>query len=252
MAIQLITFGGLRAADDGSELHWLLAQHSRAALFVYLALERRVPRESLTAIFWPESDTESARHALRQSLYQLRKTVGSEWVDSRAHELVVTGEIRCDAHDFTHALEQGDLDSAVRLYTGPFLDGVHLVDLKPWENWVDARRAQYARLFRKACRELCDAKQTAGDPTGAIEVAERWAARDPGDGEAQHRLIAALATAGERTEAIRQYEIYERVLSADGLSPLDETMKLADHLRSNAGRLPESRHTARMRPHPAR
>ena len=244
MAIQLITFGGLRAADDGSELHWLLAQHSRAALFVYLALERRVQRESLTAIFWPESDTESARHALRQSLYQLRKTVGSEWVDSRAHELVVTGEIRCDALDFTHALEQGDLDSAVRLYTGPFLDGVHLVDLKPWENWVDARRAQYARSFRKACRELCDAKQTAGDPTGAIEVAERWAARDPGDDEAQHRLIAALATAGERTGAIRQYEIYERVLAADGLSPLDETMKLADHLRSNASRFPESRHAS--------
>ena len=100
MAIHLVTLGGLHAAGDSGELDWLLGQHSRAALFVYLAVERRVARESLTTVFWPESDAENARHALRQSLYQLRKAVGSDWIDSRAHELVVTGEIHTDAYDF--------------------------------------------------------------------------------------------------------------------------------------------------------
>ena len=49
MAIQLVTFGGLHATSDDGELDWLLGQHSRAALFVYLAVERRVSREALTA-----------------------------------------------------------------------------------------------------------------------------------------------------------------------------------------------------------
>ena len=80
MAIQLITFGGLHVVSDNGELDWLLAQHARAALLVYLAVERRVSRESLIAFFWPESDAENARHALRQSLYHLRKAVGAEWV----------------------------------------------------------------------------------------------------------------------------------------------------------------------------
>ena len=54
MAIQIITFGGLRAVhDDNGELDSLLSQHSRAALLVYLAVERRVSRESLTTVFWP-------------------------------------------------------------------------------------------------------------------------------------------------------------------------------------------------------
>lgn len=68
MAIQLLTFGGLRAVNDTGELRGLLGQHTRAALLVYLAIERRVTRESLTTVFWPESDSENARHALRQSL----------------------------------------------------------------------------------------------------------------------------------------------------------------------------------------
>src|SRR5215216_2263106 len=134
MTIQIVTFGGLRAVhDDNGELDWLLSQHSRSALLIYLAVERRVSRDSLTTVFWPESDAENARHALRQSLYQLRKAVGSEWIDSRAHELVVTDAVRTDAQAFTEAVDRGDRGSAVELYRGPFLDGIHLVDLQPWE-----------------------------------------------------------------------------------------------------------------------
>jgi len=251
VAIHLVTFGGLHAADDRGELDWLLGQHSRAALFVYLAVERRVSRESLTTVFWPESDAENARHALRQSLYQLRKAIGVEWIDSRAHELVVTGEIHADAHDFSHALERGDVESAARLYRGLFLDGVHLVDLKSWESWVDGRRAQYARSFRRACRELVEARHVAGDLAGAIEAAERWVERDPSDDEAQHRLIEALAAAGERAEAIRQYETYARALEPEGLQPLNETQELAAHLRSDSTPLPTLRPATVAAPRPA-
>jgi hypothetical protein len=40
MAIQLITFGGLHVGSDSGELDWLLAQHTRAALLLYLASTR--------------------------------------------------------------------------------------------------------------------------------------------------------------------------------------------------------------------
>ena len=168
MAIELVTFGGLHILDDEGELDWLAGQRSRAALLVYLAVERRVSRESLTTVFWPESDAENARHALRQSLYQLKKAVRTEWVESLAHELVVTDDIRVDVREFTDAIERGDLDSATRLYRGPFLNGVHLVDLSSWETWVDSKRAHYARAYRKASRELIESKCAAADMNGAI------------------------------------------------------------------------------------
>ena len=233
MRVQLLTLGGLRIFDHAKELERPLRQRSRAALLVYLTIERRVPREALTATFWPESEAENARHALRQSLYHLRTILGGrDWLVARAHEVVVCDGIGADAVAFTDALERGDLERAVRLYGGPFLDGVHLVDLQSWEGWVDGRRTRYARLFRKACRELLDTKSSDGDFAGAIAVAERWTAPDPTDDEAQHRLISALVAAGERAEAIRQYETYARLLAPEGLEPLEGTRALVEQLRT--------------------
>jgi len=190
MEIRLVTFGGLRVFTGGEDCERLLSQRSRAALFVYLTIERRVARDALMAMFWPESDEQAARHALRQSLYHLRNALGgAEWIVARGHELVVRADVAVDATCFDDAMARGDADRAMRLYTGPFLAGVHLVALQSWESWVDARRTRYARLFRQACRRVVDARLAAGDFAGAIAVAERWAAPDPTDDEAQHRQI---------------------------------------------------------------
>jgi DNA-binding SARP family transcriptional activator len=241
MAMQLVTFGGLRVVGGTGEFEPLLRQHSRAALFICLAVERRISRESLTTIFWPESDAEGARHALRQGVYHLRKAVGADWIQSHAHELVMSDEVRSDADEFTSALQRGDLESAVRIYQGPFLDGVHLVDLQSWEGWVDTRRARYERAFRKACRELLEAKRAAGDMHGAISTAELWTAREPMEPEAQHRLMEALAAAGQQTEALRHFDAYMRMLAREGLDAPQETLALAERLRMQPAPLPTLR-----------
>lgn len=231
MTVQLITFGGLRVLRDEAELDRLASQRSRAALLIYLTIERCVSRESLMAMFWPESDAENARHALRQSLYHLGRLVGGrDWIGTHAHSLVTRAGLSADATAFTDAVDRGDTECAVRLYHGPFLDGVYLVDRHSWESWVDGRRTMYSRLFRKSCRQLLDAKLAAGYFADAITLAEHWTARDPTDDEAQHRLIGTLAAAGERTEAIRQYETYARLLEREGLEPRDETRELVDQL----------------------
>ena len=231
MGIQLITFGGLHVKSGDRELAQVRSQHSRAALLLYLVCERRVSRDTLMALFWSESEFGNAGHALRQGLYHLRKVLDCDCFLSLEHEIIVRDDIAADATAMTGAMESGDIERAFRLYRGAFLDGIHLMDVGPWESWVDRRRARYARLFRKACRELLDHKAVARDHAGAIDVADRWISLEPTDDEAQHRLIAALAAAGERAEAIRQYETYARLLVPEGLEPLDETRTLVERLR---------------------
>jgi DNA-binding SARP family transcriptional activator len=226
MPIRLETLGGLRAYDGDVELHWLQSQRLRAALLVFIAVERKVSRASLATMFWPESDEENARHALRQNLYQLRRFLGEGWVETRTHDLRVADAIQTDLAAFDTALARGDAERAVKHYSGPFLAGIHLLDLKPWEQWVDARRAHMAREFRKASRKWVEDCLARGDTACAIEAAQRWTAPDPLDDEAQHRLIEVLAKAGRRTDAIRQYETYLRALQAEELEPLDETKAL--------------------------
>jgi DNA-binding SARP family transcriptional activator/TolB-like protein len=232
MTLWLTTLGGLRAVDDAGALDRLRGQRLRAALLVYLAVERRVSRETLAAVFWPESTSENARHALRQSLYQLRKGLGPDWLEAGPHELRTSARVRTDVGAFVAALERRDVEAAARLYAGPFLDGVNLLDVKAWESWVDGRRSFYGREFRRACREWLEARRAAGDLAGAVEAAQRWVAPDPFDDEAQHRLIDALASAGERADAIRQFETYARLLEPDGLRPLDQTVELIERVRS--------------------
>jgi DNA-binding SARP family transcriptional activator/TolB-like protein len=243
-AIELATLGGLHILDDEGELDWLAGQRSRAALLIYLAVEQRVSRDSLITVFWPESDNENARHALRQSLYQLKKAVRADWVESLAHDLVIRSDVRADVHEFTEAIEQKDLERAVALYRGAFLDGIHLVDLSSWESWVDTKRARYARAFRQASRDLIRIKLSQGDKRGAIRVAEQWMARDRMDDEAQHRLIETLASAGERAEAIRQYETWERARESDGLEPPEETRALVERLKAEPRLIPSLEVTA--------
>ncbi|MGH7573889.1 MAG: BTAD domain-containing putative transcriptional regulator [Longimicrobiales bacterium] len=238
MTIRLSTFGGLRVAGEDGELDSLLGRRLRAALFVYLAVERRASRASVASIFWPERDEEQARHALRQGLYDLRKALGGDWLDATAHEIRVGRGVRVDAHAFTQAIERGQVQGAAELYAGPFLDGMHLVDQRPWETWVEGRRAEYGRSFRRACREWLSSMREAGDLAGAIAAAQHWLAPDPFDDEAQHKLIEALAEGGERTEALRQYEMYARLLEPDGLRPLDDTVALIERIRSESAAWP--------------
>jgi DNA-binding SARP family transcriptional activator/tetratricopeptide (TPR) repeat protein len=232
VGIHLTTLGGLRILRDGAELERLPAQRLRAALLVYMAVEQCASRETLVTVFWPESSESRARHALRQSLYHVRHELGSEWLQLRTHDLCVSGDVRADVHDFSAALDAGEFEAAARLYAGPFLGGVHLADLQPWQSWVDAQRVHYARGFRRACREWVDARRSTHDVQGAIDAAQHWLAPDPLDDEAQHALIEALADAGERTAALRQYETYARLLDAESLTPLDATVALVERVRS--------------------
>jgi DNA-binding SARP family transcriptional activator/tetratricopeptide (TPR) repeat protein len=230
VSIQLTTLGDFRAFQDDLEVEWVLRQRLRGALLVHVAVERRVSRESLLTLFWPDRDAERAAHALRQSFYHLNTQIGARWIEARGREVRVSSDVGTDVQSFLAALDRGDAEAAARVYRGPFLDGVHLTDLAPWEHWVDARRSRLRRQFRTACRDWLELRRGAGDLGGAIEAAQHWVARDPIDDEAHHRFIAVLAEAGERVEALRQYESYSRLLAPEGLRPLDETVELVERL----------------------
>jgi DNA-binding SARP family transcriptional activator/Flp pilus assembly protein TadD len=236
MKIRLTTLGELRVECDGHDPDWFAGQRARAAFFIHLAVERRVSRAALATVFWPESDEARARQSVRQALHHLRKVFGQEWIESRAHELCVLDLVHVDTVDFVQALDRGDVESAARLYRGPFLAGVNLIDAKPWENWVDGRRALHGRLFRKACRAWVHERRTSCDLDGAIEAARHWVTPDPLEDEGQHQLIRLLIETGDRAGAIRQYETYSRLLESDGLRPLTETEQLMDQLRVNSSR----------------
>src|SRR5581483_1230348 len=128
----------------------------RGALVAVLAAHGRpVPRDKLLALFWPENDLDRARHALDQSLYILKRELKSDTLFLGRDELSLNPEaITSDIAELRVALEQGDRERAVALYTGPFLDGVYVSGAPEFERWVDDERASVAREVESALEWL--------------------------------------------------------------------------------------------------
>ncbi|MBI4503428.1 MAG: hypothetical protein HY700_20000 [Gemmatimonadetes bacterium] len=234
MPLRLLTLGAVRCYRDGAELTELPAQRLRCAVLLYLAMEREATREILISLLWPERDSERGRHALNQKLYELRQVLGDDWLESQGDRMRMNPAFAVDAHQFESAAQQGALEEALSLYDGEFLAGFYLRESTGFEHWADRHRARLARRHRTARGDFINQCVARGDVPRAIAEARRWVELEPVEDEAQHRLIELLASTGNRAEAIRQYESYERALKADDLVPLDHTRALIDQVRQSS------------------
>ncbi len=135
-------------------------------------------------------------------------------------------------NDFEQGIESKDWEAALAHYGGGFLHAFSLPHCKPFEFWTDRQRAHVARLHRVARRARIAELLGGHDAGAALAVARRWVELEPLEDEAQHKLIELLAASGERAEALREAENYERLLHEDGLQPLEETKQLVERIRA--------------------
>jgi DNA-binding SARP family transcriptional activator len=231
--IQLTTLGPVRCLLQGEDLRELPHQRMRFALLVYLAMEREVARESAYNLIWANRTDARARCALNQTVYELRRQLGYDCIETHAHGLRVADWVTLDANESTAAAQQSDWARVLELYDGDFL-GAFTPPCKPFEFWVDRRRNSLAALHRKARRHLIAQSVAAGNLTTAIALTRRWLDLAPAEDEAHHRLIELLAQTGERAEALQHFASYERQLREEQLEPLHETKQLSERIRAGA------------------
>lgn len=234
MSLRLETLGGIRVLLHGSEQPAQTRRYLRCGLLVYLALERRAPRERVLSLLWPDRPPERGRHALSQMLYELRRWLGADWIGLEGDLVTVSPDVRCDALEFRSAIAAGE-DDAVRLYRGPFLESARLVDTPEFEAWTLRRRAEFRDLFRRAERERIRSLVARHDLEGAVAAARRWTLAEPLDEEGERQLMTLLARSGLRNEALRQFDIFRTRLRALDAEPLPDLCVLEEEIRS--GRL---------------
>ena len=232
MEIRIQTLGGLRVFRDGVELTRLAEQPTRAALLVYLALERDVTRDVAQGVLWSRLPPDRARHALNQTLYLLRKELGEDWIVAEGERLRVTEDLFADALAFEKAVKAGPPGEALSAYQGDFLQGWYLRDTPEFEHWTDRVRLRLSRLHRETRRSVLSELIQADRADEALAVAQEWVRRDPLADQAHHALIELLARSGRRKGALEHFEAYEKALAAEELTPPAETRALVERLRS--------------------
>jgi DNA-binding SARP family transcriptional activator/TolB-like protein/Tfp pilus assembly protein PilF len=237
---RLRTLGGAALDRDGVTLDTIGARRKTLALLALLAVSRGrgISRERVAAYLWPESDTERARGALKQALHVVRRELGSpEAILGTAELRLNPSYIESDVDAFLSALEEDELDHAVDLYGGPFLDGFHIPGSPEFEQWTSTQRDEFARRYASALERLAAAAEARGDSAAAIEWLRRLQTVDPLSARVTLRLMRALDAVGERIAALRCAQIHEALLEEElGNPPDPEVEALAERLRKESVR----------------
>ena len=224
--------------DEGGRVLSVIAQPRRIALLAYLVARADEPfkrRDRIVSVFWPDLDEEKGRHALRQALYVLRGSLGSEAVTSRGDDeiSVPTSVLWCDARAFEAALAENRPDVAMELYRGPLLPGFYLTDVIEFEHWLDNERLRMERLATEAAWELATAREAEGDRPAALHWGRRALDLAPFDESVLRRLIDLHLRVGDRGGALNAYENFARRLREElEAEPTEQTLALVERMRA--------------------
>jgi predicted ATPase/DNA-binding SARP family transcriptional activator/Tfp pilus assembly protein PilF len=236
LAIRL--FGPFEVCLHGEPL---LRLHTRKSQWVLALLALRsgqaVERSWLAGLVWPDQPPSKAPGALRRSLTDLRRTLGSEaWrIQSPGRPILrldLAGAF-ADVLAFDAAIGRGDpmsLRSAIALYRGPLLEGC----IEPWALQERLFRAQ---AYLAALEKLAEHALTSRDHAAAESYLRTATTTDPLRDSAHRQLMALLAADGNYAAALLVYrELRVRLYEELNAEPDPETVALFHQIREEAAR----------------
>jgi TolB-like protein len=236
------------AGPDGRPIE-ITGRKTKALLAILAASpDFSTVRDRLIALLWSDRGDQQARNSLRQALVSLKRELSAHGLDiletDRDRVGLRADRVAVDASEFERLAAAGKVADAAALYRGRFLDGFAVRDAA-FDAWVDGERR---RLEERALQVYDDVLKSA-PPGEQVGLARRLLAIDPLR-ESSHRLLMqALTAAGERDQALRQFEACRRMLKAEfGVEPETATLQLCEAIRGQsqvpgpAASQPETQH----------
>jgi DNA-binding SARP family transcriptional activator len=235
--LRLETLGGLTLTDAAGQ--HVAPQRRHLALLALLAAagDRGMSRDKVVACLWPESAVGSARHALEQLLYSMRRQLPQAVAQGSDPLRLDPAVLSTDIAEFTGRLAAGDLAGAVAVYRGPFLDGFFLSGAPEFERWAERERALLAMEHERALRLLAGEAESEGRHADEIDLKRRLAVADPLGERPATDLVRALAAAGDWGGAARAAREYTtRIREELPGSPARDLEALVERLHAESRR----------------
>lgn len=214
-------------------------------LFAYLLLQnyRPQPRELLAELFWGDQSEERAHKCLNTALWRLRTVLELEGIHKDAYlvnphpgeiafnresqhwlDLVVFEEtarrLLSKSVDEISSSDEQDFQRLQQLYRGDLLESFY-------DDWALRAREYIRKLYLDSLSVYMGYEQRHGHLSAAIEKGLQILDMDPLREEIHRDVMRLYLTLGQRTLAIRQYQICADLLERElGILPLSETQQL--------------------------
>src|SRR5437764_2611835 len=277
--LRLNVLGPPEIFHDGSRLSFALRKAQ--ALLLYLAVEGGLhPRGKLAALLWPDSEPQGARTALRNTLTLLRRLLADRdpFAPTHSHLLSEHELLGLDAQAplaldldivqqaYHQAQRRSTLPSqeqraalvsqvqhALALVRGPFLEGFGLREESGFDHWVQQHQQQWQVRLHLLFERLSSWQETGGELESARLTLTRWLALDALSEEACRRLMRVDLALGDASAALQVYATLRARLAEElQVKPSAETVALADQIRTSAaasrGSRPARRAAGESRP----
>ena len=212
--------GGFSVAvgdDVVADRAWRLRKAKALVKILALAPDRRVHRERLAELLWPDRDADAAANNLNQALYAARRALDAAGADGAAAVALIDGavvlkaQVDVDAFEAAAARARADRDPAAYV-RALGLHGGALLPEDRYEPWADARRAALTELHTALCLELAELH---GDAPAAVVALQRALVADPLAEPAHRALMRLYARTGRRQQALAQYQLLRQGLNAE-------------------------------------
>ena len=227
MSVHLLS--GFQLTSGGNVVH---LPYSVERVVAYLALARGpIGRSRVAGALWPDIPERRASGALRSALWRLQRQCGV--IERDDHALGLAPNVAVDLTDLaelTRALIAGAEPSALQRLPD-LVDGAEI--LPGWdEEWLVIERERYRLLRLRALEQAGETFLAANDPARAMEASLASLSTEPYR-ESAHRLLVRIHLAeGNRSEALRAYRVYCRILEEElGIRPSIEMERLIATIR---------------------
>ena len=180
------------------------------ALLAYLVVEVDRPhrREVLAGLLWPDWPDREALSNLRYALSNLRRVIGDRQatppfllISRDTLQFNPTSHYHLDVTTFTELVEADkahpsgikQLQQAVALYEGSFLEGFSVSDCPAFEEWALFTRERLARQMSSALHHLAATYEQQGEYELSQSFARQQIELEPWDEAAHRQLMRTLA-----------------------------------------------------------
>lgn len=238
-SIEAHAFGQSQVLKEGSQLtkkQWG-SQRTRE-LFFFLIDHAPIPRDRVLETFWSKMSVARASANFRQTLYRMRRAIGSEVVilEDQTCQIAPNISLVYDVRRFKTeadaalARSQGDLrrlealESAIDLYTGEYLADLAV-------DWALERRRQLSDLFVVLLRTYADELMNMTRFSRARPLLERALEVEPLHDDLHERMLICLAGLGRRDQVVSHYMRYGEILREElGADPPEHMRTLYNQL----------------------
>lgn len=249
--LRIYTLGRFEVHVNGRQLTAIDTLRPQALrLFKYFLThhDEHLATDRVTEIFWPDSETQKARHSLSVHVSLIRKALRSEEGAGDILKIVRAtdgyhlefGEhAELDIRQFQRMVSEGRalqrqghpercvarLLRAENLYKGDFL-----VD-EMYEDWADIRRQQLRRDYVEVLNHLAGEDLQLRRYGDARKRYQQILVLEPLDETVLQKLLQCYSRAGDRAGALREYHAFKQTLKGDmDLEPSPATVQLVNEL----------------------